>query len=87
MKYIISTYGDEGISLAMYEENDFRLKGKVISIDGTYKKLRSIKGVVNGMEEGLFTTNNNEIYIVFSDWTVRKPTTIETSKITEKIKV
>jgi len=86
MKYIVSTYGDENLSLAMYEDNDFRLKSKNLLIEGTFTKNRSIKGVANGHEIGLFTTPSNEIYIVFTDHTVRKPTKEEQIKIDESIK-
>ena len=85
MSHIASTYGDNNLSLAIYESNDHRLKGKTLLIEGVYKKLRSIKGIANGMEEGIFTTNDNEIYIVFIDWTIRKPTPTEKIKINETL--
>ena len=85
MEYVIST-GPDNLTLAMYESNDFRLKSKSFMKEGSFKKNRSsLKGLINGNEDGIFTSIDNEVYIVFTDWSIKKLSPPEIIKVNELI--
>ena len=66
-EYVIAPYGN---TFAMYEVNDFRLKGVSNIQTGKFRKTSEVKGLHNGYEVGLFECDNGRSYIVFTDHTV-----------------
>lgn len=68
-KYIIAMHcvTDHIQYMAMFEMDDSRVESKKEIIEGTFTKDKSIKGLVNGHEKGLFNAINGDVYIVFTD--------------------
>lgn len=85
MEHVIST-ADNNLTLSMYKEGDFRLRNKPYKENGTFKKIRALKGKINGSEEGIFTTESGQVYLVFTDWSISRPTDIEKEIINEALK-
>jgi len=72
--YRIAQYTER--SMGMFESDDFRLKNKV-SFSGTFKRDKSVKGIFNGNEKGVFESEDGIKYVVFSDHSVRPLTDFE----------
>lgn len=66
--YVLAPYRN---GFAMYEADDFRLDKLNPKRVGTFKRVKSVKGLFNGHEIGIFTTDDNTEYLVFSDHSAR----------------
>ena len=64
--YVIAPYNN---TFAMYEHDDFRIKGMDNVLSGKFKKTDEVKGLRNGYEIGLFECDNGTNYIIFTDHT------------------
>ena len=72
--YVIAPYchsADE-LVLAMYESDDFRLKGVTGVINGEFKRTKEFKGKQNGFEIGVFNGSDGNQYLIFSDYTANR---------------
>ena len=67
-KYRVAKYTEK--SMGMFESDDFRLTNKE-SFAGTFKRDKSVKGIFNGQEKGIFEADNGVKYLVFSDHSAR----------------
>ena len=67
--YVIAPY-DTGV--AMYEATDFRVVDSEFAIAGKFERTPKVKGMFNGREIGVFTTNNGNKYLVFTDHSARE---------------
>lgn len=63
-EYVIAPYGN---TFAMYESNDFRVKGSDNVLTGKFKRTKEVKGLHNGYEIGLFECTNGHEYLIFYD--------------------
>ena len=75
-QYVIAPYkikANVETVLAMYEADDERLqKYKDIEIvKGTFERTKSVKGMQNGFEIGIFHGNRGRDFLVFTDHTAR----------------
>lgn len=66
--YVIAPYTP--CSVAMFESTDFRVQNIPVKV-GTFKKDKSVKGIFNGGEIGIFTTIQGTEYIVFYDYSAK----------------
>lgn len=62
-QYKIAEYGN---AYGMYETDDFRLN-VMDPQEGTFKADKSVKGIFNGHEKGVFTTTDGKRFLVFKD--------------------